>query len=124
VLANKLENVRRDGVVLGGRAADGDGRASDVREVDIAVALQSILADFESVLAVLVGDAARTTHDSKFLWRGLGGGSTSTSSLVFRLLNFIDNRSTFVVIFRMDRAPVVGTSTAFGDGTIHAIAGL
>jgi hypothetical protein len=43
--------------------------------------------------------------------------------LVFKLLDFID-KSIFVVILRMDRAPVVGTSTAFGDGGIHAIAGL
>ena len=28
------ESVRRDGVILGGRAGDGDGRSSDVREVD------------------------------------------------------------------------------------------
>jgi hypothetical protein len=38
----------------------------------VASALQSHLADFESVLAVLVGDAARTTHNSRFLWRLLG----------------------------------------------------
>jgi hypothetical protein len=43
-------------------------------EEHTAVALQSILADFESVLAVLFGDAARTTHNnSRLLWRGLGG---------------------------------------------------
>jgi hypothetical protein len=109
-----------------------------------AVALQSVLADFERVLAVLVGDAARTTHNSGYLWRGLGGcgdeedvssmfklyvikralTSCTSRSLVFRLLNFVDNSSIFVVIFRMDGAPVVGTSTALGDGGIHAIAGL
>jgi len=127
VLANKLESARRDGVLLGGRAADGDGRASDIREVDLAVALKGVLADFESVLAVLVGDAARTTHNSRYLWRGLGGSTsrgTGSLSLVFKLLSFIDNCSIFVVIFRLDGAPVVGTSTAFGDGGIHAIAGL
>jgi hypothetical protein len=46
----------------------------DLVEEHTAVALQSILANFESVLAVLLGDAARTTHNSsRFLWRGLGG---------------------------------------------------
>jgi hypothetical protein len=38
-----------------------------------AVAPQSILADFEGVLAVLVGNAARTTHNSGYLWSRLGG---------------------------------------------------
>jgi hypothetical protein len=53
-------------------------------EEHTAVALQSILADFESVLAVLVGDAARTTHN-RYLWRGLGGwrGMKRTFSIVF-----------------------------------------
>src|SRR6267154_3178294 len=42
-------------------------------EEHTAVAFQSVLADFESVLAVLIGDAARTTYNSRYLWRGLGG---------------------------------------------------
>ena len=41
-------------------------------EEHTAVALQSILADFKSVLAVLLGDAAHTTHNRRILWRGLG----------------------------------------------------
>jgi hypothetical protein len=50
---------------------------------------------------------------------------TSTCrSLVLKLVSFIDDRSIFVVIFRLDGAPVVATGTALGDGGIHAIAGL
>jgi len=41
-----------------------------------AVALQSILADLEGILAVLVGDAAGTAHWSGCLWLGVGGCGT------------------------------------------------
>ena len=40
------------------------------------VALQSVLADLDSILAVFFGDAARTTHRSRLLWLGFGGCGT------------------------------------------------
>ena len=116
-----------------------------------AVAPQSVLADFEGVLAVLIGDAARTTHNSGYLFSGLGDcgdeedvsvacstdsvtvrhkveskslTSSTSRGLVFKFFIFIDNSSIFVVVFRLDGAPVVGTCTALGDGGIHAVAGL
>jgi hypothetical protein len=75
-----------DGIVRRGRARDGGGRASNVREIDpfkwrhyktvkgglieehTAVVLERVLANFDGVLTVFIGDAARTTDSSGFLW--------------------------------------------------------
>jgi hypothetical protein len=42
-------------------------------EEHTAVALESILANFDGILTVLVSDAARTTHCGGFIWLEFGG---------------------------------------------------
>lgn len=129
-----------DGVLLGGRGRDCDGRASDVREVDLfgiafssgkgrsrtrkkehtAVALKSILADFESGLAVLFGDAARTTHNGRFLWRGLGGGCGDEGEDVFTAVLTYNRAS--VVIVRHEKVPLPPAPWSSCSSTSSAIA--
>lgn len=113
-------------------------------EEHTAVVLERVLANFDGVLTVFIGDAARTTDSSGLLWlelRRCGGktgeegtlsrGCTSmsteqalTSNLVIEFHIFVENRGALKLIFSVERAPVVSTSTALGDGAIHAIAGL
>lgn len=84
-------NIPKGSNAPGGRPRDSGGRASDGRKVDpfnmvssqdrqkggfveehTAIDLQSILANFDGILTVLISNTARTTHCSGFLWE-VGG---------------------------------------------------
>ena len=80
-------------------------------EEHTAVALQSILANFKSVLAVLVGDAARTAHHSRVLWRGLGGcGDEEDVSTMFN-----STTESVTVRHRVKRLPLPPPAAAWSS---------
>jgi len=106
VLAGKLENA---GIVLGGGARGDDGRACDVHEVDLTVALQSVLANLDSILTVLVGDATRTAHRSGLC---LEFGYSRFPSFEFRII--VGNGSALVLKFRIDGAQLYAPAPPLG----------